>query len=189
MPLNDNAYTIPSSGYVGWAPPGTPPPADADLHPDDWAAPWSVVGHVGTEENDGAPEISYDGGDLTAKGSWSKRRIRTVKAAETEAIAWSLSQIDKVALGLYFGGTGGATAGRFQRRTTDADTTEHAMLIVWLDGDEVFGVWYDNVSTKKGDSLDFTDNENPVMLPLSSTVLDPVTGTLISEWISTVIGS
>lgn len=185
MPLNDDAYTIPASGHVYTAPRGTAIPADLRTPGGAWEEP----GHVGTEENDGVPEFPFDGGDVTTKGSWAKKAIRTIVAPETESINWSLSQIDRTTLGLYFGGTGGSTAGRFERHTTDANTKEHALLIVWEDGDEAFGVWYDSVSTKKADAISLADNENPVMLPVTSTVMDPLTGTLKSAWVSSTIGS
>ena len=187
MPENDSAYTIPSSGKVYLAPSGTPSPAVADL--DAPTSPWSELGHVGTEDNTGAPNIQYDGGDKTTKGSWAKKSIRTITAAITDYITMSLSQIDRTTLGLYFGGTGGTTANEFAGNTTDPNTTETALLIVWQDGTEYFGVWYSRTEVGRDDSIDLTDNENPAMLPVRFTVLDPPTGTLKFKFISSIIGS
>lgn len=187
MPLNDAGYTIPTSGRVYLAPPGTADPGVNALQSP--PAPWAELGHVGTEENDGAPEIQYDGGDKTTKGSWAKKNVRTITAAITDFITMSLSQIDRTTLGLYFGGSGGNTPGEFAGNTTDPTSTRVALLIVWQDGDAYFGAWWANTEAGREDSIELTDNENPAMLPVRFTVLDPVAGTLKFKFLSSTIGS
>lgn len=187
MPENDAAYTIPAIGRVYRAPAGTPAPTSATLNaPPD---PWVEVGHVGTEDNTGAPQVQFDGGDKTVKGSWAKKAIRTITAAITDYVTMSLSQIDRDSLGWYFGGTGGTTAGEFAVNTTDPNSTESALLIVWQDGTEYFGIWYSRTEIGRDDSIDLTDAENPVMLPIRATILDPTTGTLKFKFVAATIAA
>lgn len=185
MPEVDAAYTIPSVGRVYLAPSGTVAPTGAGLAaPPD---PWVEVGHVGTEDNTGAPQIQYDGGDKTVKGSWAKKAIRTITAAITDYVTMSLSQFDRTTLGIYFGGTGGTVAGEFDINTTDSNTTETALLIVWQDGSAYFGVWYSRSEAGRDDAIDLTDAENPAMLPVRFTILDPTAGTLKAKFLAATI--
>lgn len=193
--LNDAGYTIPTTGIVCVAPVGTALPAYSAVAA--LAATWpaapasfAILGHVGTEDNTGAPEFSFDGGETTVKGSWSKKSIRTTKSPVTDNITYSLSQIDRTTIGYYYGGTGGSTAGQFDISTTDtATTTETATLVLFNDNGAIFGWGWSRTSTSRADTISLTDAENPVLLPVSATILDPLSGTLKQRVYGGTIGT
>lgn len=193
--LNDAGYAIPTTGIVAVATVGTALPAYsvvAALSATWPAAPvgWGILGHVGTEDNTGAPEFSFDGGETTVKGSWSKKSIRTTKSPVTETATFSLSQIDRTTLGYYYGGTGGSTAGQFDTNTTDTATdTRTAMLVLFNDNGNIFGWGWSQVSVSRADTIALSDAENPVLIPVGATILDPSSGTLKQRVYGGTIGT
>lgn len=194
MGLNDAGYAIPTTGIVCVAPVGTALPANTAIQA--LAATWpaapagfSILGHVGTEDNTGAPEFTYEGGEKTVKGSWSKKAIRTAVSPVVDTVNFSLSQIDRSTVGMYYGGTGGSTAGQFDTNTTDTATdTKTAMLVLFNDQGLIFGWGWSQVSVSRADTISLADAENPVMLPVGATVLDPASGTLKQRVYAPTIG-
>ena len=192
--LNDAGYAIPTTGIVCIAPAGTTLPLNSAIQA--LAATWpaapasfSILGHVGTEDNTGAPEFTYEGGEKTVKGSWSKKSIRTTLSPVVDTVNFSLSQIDRVCVGMYYGGSGGATAGQFDTNTTDTATdTRTAMLVLFNDNGLIFGWGWPHVSVSRADTISLTDAENPVLLPVGATVLDPTSGTLKQRVYAPTIG-
>lgn len=192
--LNDAGYAIPVTGIVAIAPAGTTLPLYTAIAP--LAATWpaapagfSILGHIGVEDNTGAPEFSFDGGDTTVKGSWSKKSIRTIKAPVTDSVKFSITQIDRTALGLFYGGTGGSTAGQFDTTTSDTATeTKLALLTLFNDNGSIFGWGWNNTSISRADSIALTDPEQPVSLPVGATILDPSSGTVRQRVYGPTIG-
>lgn len=172
IPLNDEAYLIPGNAFVYTAAAGTAAPLAADL--DAPLAAWTLVGHLGLDDGTGMPSFEFEGGETTVKGSMSKKNIRSSVSKITRSVAFSLSQFDRTGLGLYYGGTGGATTDLFGvKAASDGVPTNHALLFTFRDGDVWVGFWAGVVDTLGADSLATEDVENAVLLPLRSTILDP----------------
>lgn len=185
MPLVDAAYLTPANAFVYTAPAGTAAPAAADL--DAPAAPWVVAGHLGLDDGTGMPSFEFEGGETTVKGSMSKKNIRTNVTKVVRSVTWSMSQFTRNALGLYFGGTGGAVTDLFSVMADDDGVpTRGAILFTFRDGAKWIGFWAGQVDTIGADSLSTEDVENAILLPLRSTVLDAAdpSTTPRFQWIS-----
>lgn len=174
MPLVDAGYFIPGNAFVYSATAATAAPAISAL-----ASPpvaWTLVGHLGLDDGTGLPDFEFDGGDVTAKGSMSKKIIRTQVAKVTRAVTWSVSQFTRECLGLYYGGNGAATTGYFDVLAADDGVpTRKALLFTFNDGGTWVGFWAGVTDTIGADTLSTGDVENAVLLPLRSTILDSAT--------------
>lgn len=171
MPLVDAGYFIPGNAFVYTAAAGTAAPVSTALNAPPIA--WTLVGHLGLDDGTGMPEFAYDGGEVTVKGSMSKKAIRTSVSKVVRSVNWSVSQFTRNVLGLYFGGTGGAVTDYFDVfAATDAVPTKTALLFTFNDGGNWIGWWAGQCATSSGDNLSTGDVENALLLPLTSTVLD-----------------
>lgn len=174
MALRDDAYVIPSRILVYTAPVGTviaDPVTKAGL--DTPPNPWALLAHVATEEGDGAPGFTRDGGDVTKKGSMTKRQIRTVIAAVATGMEMDFTQLSRETLALYHGTAGGTTAGRFSVYSSDNGATETAVLVVWEDGTKRVGLTCERGSWSGRDSITTDSVEDAVRVPMSLSFLDP----------------
>lgn len=177
MPLIDAGYFLTSNAYVYTAPVGTAKPAAtaaALATPD---AAWVLLGHLGTEAGDGMPEFGLNGGDVTPKGSMSKKQIRTITAAVTREIDFNLTQFTRDALALYYGSNGGAVDGYFDvQGVDDGNSTEKALLFTFRDGTNWVGFWAGRASISGQDSIKTEKPEDAIAVPLKAIALDPATG-------------
>lgn len=189
MALIDSGYILPSRIVVYKAPVDTPAPAAADLT--DPNSPWEIVGHVADEEGNGAPSFTRDGGDVTTKGSMSKRAIRQVVAAVNTGLDMDFTQFSRVPLSLYTGTDGGNVAGVFSvEGASDGGTTESAALVVWEDGADSVGLYAPHGSWTGRDNIDTDSVEDAIAVPVhfgfldSDTITGPTGKPLRYSWIS-----
>jgi len=191
MPLTDAGYFLPSAGgtMVYTADIDTPAPADLGTP----GADWNVVGHVGDESGDGDPAFTRDGGDVTTKGSMSKRAIRTITEAVTTGVEMDFTQFTRDVLALYHGTDGGTTDGEFAVGANDDGSTETALLIVWRDGNIAVGLYAPRVSWTGRDNIDTDSVEDAIKIPMAASFLDSPTQTAATgnplryKWISPVL--
>jgi hypothetical protein len=185
MPLVDAGYLIPGTAFIYTAAEGTVAPAVSAL-----AAPpvaWTLAGHLGRDDGTGMPNFERDGGDVTVKGSMSKKAIRSQTSKITRSITYSLSQFTREALGLYYGGNGAAVTGYFDvLASNDGVPTRKAVLFTFLDGTTWVGFWAGVTDTIGADALATEDVENAVLLPLRTTILDSATPLTVPKfrWIA-----
>jgi len=177
MPLIDAGYLMTGNAFIYIAPVGTAKPAATVEALEAPGSPWDILGHLGTEEGDGLPEWGLDGGEQTAKGSMSKKVIRTSTEAITRELTFSLTQFTRGVLKYYYGTDGGSTPGYFDvQGSEDGTPIESAMLITLRDGNSWVGFWAGRASISGGDSIDISDIENAAMVPLRAICLDPEEG-------------
>lgn len=189
MPLVDAGYVLPSRIVVYTAAVDTPAPAAGSL--DTPGVAWSIRGHVGDEEGNGAPAFTREGGDVTTKGSMTKRAIRQVVAAVVTGVDMDFTQFTRDILSLYTGTTGGNAPGVFAvEGASDGGTTETALLIVWEDGTERVALYAPRVSWTGRDNISTDSVEDAVAVPVHAGFLDSATLTgptgkpLRYDWIS-----
>ena len=174
MALTDAGYVLPSRIVVYTANVDTVAPAAANL--DSPGASWTIRGHVGDEEGNGAPGFTREGGDVTTKGSMTKRAIRQVVAPVVSGVDMDFTQFTREILSLYTGTTGGNTAGSFQvEGASDGGTTKTALLIVWEDGTERVALYAPNVSWTGRDNIDTDSIEDAIAVPVHAGFLDSTT--------------
>lgn len=174
MTLNDRGYVLPSRIVVYTAAVDTAAPAAASL--DSPGVAWTIRGHVGDEEGNGAPGFTREGGDVTTKGSMTKRAIRQVVAPVISGVDMDFTQFTREILSLYTGTTGGNTAGSFQvEGASDGGTTTTALLIVWEDGTERVGLYAPNASWTGRDNIDTDSIEDAIAVPVHAAFLDSST--------------
>jgi len=189
MALNDNGYVLPSRIVVYTATTDTAAPAYTSL--DAPGAAWTIRGHVGDEEGNGSPGFTREGGDVTTKGSMTKRAIRQVVAPVVSGVDMDFTQFTREILSLYTGTDGGNSAGTFAvEGASDGGTTKTALLIVWEDGDERIGLYAPNVSWTGRDNIATDSFEDAIAVPVHAGFLDSETLTgptgkpLRYSWIS-----
>ncbi len=189
MALNDNGYVLPSRIVVYTAAVDTAAPAAASL--DAPGASWTIRGHVGDEEGNGAPGFTREGGDVTTKGSMTKRAIRQVVAPVISGVDMDFTQFTREILSLYTGTDGGNTAGSFAvEGSKDGGTTKTALLIVWEDGAERVALYAPNVSWTGRDNISTDSIEDAIAVPVhagfldSTTLVGPTGKPLRYTWIS-----
>jgi hypothetical protein len=189
MPLNDTGYFIPSLTKVYTAVVDTPKPDAAQLQSP--PAPWVIVGHVGDETGDGNVSLTREGGDVTTKGSMSKRAIRQLVEAVFSGFDVDLTQWTRDALTLYHG-TAGGTAPTVMDIEGQADgaVTEKAALVVWNDGTNSVGLYVPRGGWTGRDNIETSSVEDAVRIPLhvgfldSATLVGPTGNPLRFSWIS-----
>lgn len=187
--LNDAAYIIPSRTVVYSAPVDTPAPDANSL--DNPGAPWVIVGHVGDETGEGNVTFTREGGDVTTKGSMTKRAIRQLVDPVVSGVDFDLTQWDRASLGLYVGTTGGTNPTVFQvEGSADGVATERAHLTVWEDGTKRVALYAPRGSWTGRDNIDTASIEDAVAVPLhvgfldSETLTGPTGKALRYSWIS-----
>ena len=176
MALNDTGYLIPSRIVVWDAPVDTVAPTNSVGGLDAPTSPWAILAHVADETASGAPSLTRDGGDVTTKGSMTKRAIRTIVDPVTTGVDMDFTQLSRDTLKLYHSGTGGTTGGIFQvSSATDGGTTERAMLLVWEDGTSRVALYAPRVSWTGRDNIDTDSIEDAVKVPMHASFLDSST--------------
>lgn len=191
MPLNDNGYFIVSRTVVYQAPTDTVAPASTLSGLNTPGTPWDIIGHIGDETASGNASFTRDGGDVTTKGSITKKAIRTLVDPVNSGIDIDLTQWTRGVLALYHGGTGGAVDGTFAvEGANDGITTQTAMLIVWEDGNSRVGLYAPRVSWTGRDNIPTDSIADAVVIPLhagfldSNTIVGPNSLPLRYSWLS-----
>lgn len=189
MALDDNGYFLVSRTVIYTAPVDTAAPAPGSL--DTPGGSWTILGHIGDETADGNASFTRDGGDVTTKGSITKRAIRQIVDPVNTGIDVDITQFTRGVLALYVGTTGGVTTGVFHvEGSSDGVTTETAMLIVWEDGTKRVGLYAPRVSWTGRDNIDTDSIEDAIRIPLhaafldSNTIVGPNSKPLRYDWIS-----
>lgn len=172
MALVDEAYVLVSRClvYTGAVDAAEPAATAVAL---DTPAGFTILGHVGDETGDGDPAFTRDGGDVTTKGSMSKRAIRQVVEPVNSGVDLDLTQLTRGSLSLYHGTNGGTTIGKIKvAGSADGGTTETSLLIVWEDGATRVGLYAPRVSWTGRDNIDTDSIEDAVRVPLHAGFLD-----------------
>lgn len=189
MALNDNGYFLVSRTVLYTAPVDTPAPAAGSL--DTPGAPWAILGHIGDETAQGNVSFTRDGGDVTTKGSITKKAIRQVVQPVNTGFDVDVSQFTREVIALYVGTSGGSTTGVFQvEGQSDGTATETAALVVWEDGTKRVGLYSPRVSWTGRDNITTDSIEDAIVVPLhagfldSDTILGPNGKPLRYDWIS-----
>lgn len=176
MGLVDTGYVLPGRTVLYTAPVDTAAPTTTLSGLDSPGVAWTILGHVGDETGDGDPSFTRDGGDVTTKGSMTKKAIRQVVEPVTTGIDVDLTQFTRGVLALYTGTVGGNVAGTFAvEGASDGVATESAMLVVWEDGGIRVGLYAPRVSWTGRDSIDTDSIEDAIRVPLHAGFLDSAT--------------
>jgi hypothetical protein len=178
MALSDSSVYIPGTGFIYLAPAETVVPASLTSP----AAPWVNLGH--TSLDDGLT-ITRDGGDSEVLGTWQNPTLRERKDPTTFAITMVAHQVDNTVLSLYFGG-GDATGTDSFGVTATTGTTNRAMYVRIVDGDNSLGLYLPKVSISSEDDVE-VDPEGFLSFPLRATVLQ-VSGENLMEWLAANLG-
>jgi len=191
MALIDSGYFLVGRTVIYDAPVDTPAPAATNVALDAPGAPWAILGHIGDETADGNVSFTRDGGDVTTKGSITKRAIRQVVEPVNTGFDVDITQWTRGVLALYHGTNGGPAAGIFAvEGQSDGLATERASLVVWEDGVNRVGLYAPRVSWTGRDNIDTDSIEDAVRIPLhagfldSSTIVGPNGKPLRYDWIS-----
>ncbi|WP_031513703.1 hypothetical protein [Streptomyces sp. NRRL F-5123] len=159
MALNDLATLVIGSGNYLTAAVGTDIPDDL-LAP---TSPWEAVGHTSLED---VLSISSEGGDATTIGSLQNKSLRTKYSARTETIAFTLQQFDTAGLKLYYGANAPLLPNGLVGVPADPVPTTCAFLAVFVDGENVFGIYAPKAEIYRADDLSVGDTESLAGLPL-----------------------
>ena len=159
--LADNATLVIGTGNYFLAPVGTAAPADL-LSP---TSPWENMGHTSLED---IMTVESDGGEATVLGTLQAPQLRTTYSTRTETMNIILQQWDATGLKLFFGANMADTGdARFMGVPGTPQPTKAAFLVVYIDGENVFGIWAPAVEILRGDDLELEDTENLAGLPLA----------------------
>lgn len=174
MTLNDNGYFLVSRTVLYTAPVDTTAPSTATL--DTPGSPWAILGHIGDETAQGNVAFTRDGGDVTTKGSITKKAIRQVVQPVVTGFDVDVSQFTREVISLYVGTNGGTTAGSFQvEGASDGLATETAALVVWEDGVKRVALYAPRVSWTGRDNITTDSIEDAIVVPLHAGFLDSAT--------------
>jgi hypothetical protein len=171
MALEDAGYFLVNRTLVYTADVDTaaPDPDELDTPP----GGWSLLGHIGDETADGNVSFTRDGGDVTTKGSISKRAIRQVVEPVNTGVEFDVTQLTRVPFTLYHGTAGGVVTGVFSvTGEADGGTTEKALLVVWEDGTKRVGLYAPKASFSGRDNIDTDSIEDAIRIPLRAGFLD-----------------
>jgi hypothetical protein len=157
--LNDNATLVIGSGNYLTAPTGTDIPEDL-LVP---VSPWEPVGHTSLED---ILAISSEGGEATTIGSLQNKSLRTKYSTRQETIAFTLQQFDTAGLRLFYGSNAPTLPNGLVGVPTDPVPTTCAFLAVFVDGENVFGIYAPKAEIYRNDDLSIGDTESLAGLPL-----------------------
>jgi hypothetical protein len=158
--------------------------------PTDLATPGVGWTSVGFTSRDNLPAIGSDGGTSTVLGVWQNAALRSVDTEQAvDIVDFWLAQFSKTGLGLYYGGTGGATATTFEvSKTTGVSKTERGLLVVIEDSSNpgatpLIGFHAPRTSIGRNDSVSIATDAFSE-LPLRASILNPVTTAYKFAWIS-----
>lgn len=163
MARDKSVVFVPAKGEYWLAPAGTAFPTDPD---DPGAGAWVEIGHT---SRDTPMQVSRDGGETTALGSWQDANLRSEVAAITYRIAFNLLQYDETGLKLYYGANAAVVSGRV-RPPKSPVATESALFIRIIDGAKAQYRHYKRVSIIGADSEEF-DVAQLASLPVAATIL------------------
>lgn len=187
--LNDSAYVIVSRTVVYTAAVDTVAPDANSL--DSPGVAWTILGHIGDETGEGNATFTREGGDVTTKGSMTKKAIRQVVDPVVSGLDMDITQWDRSSLALYVGTSGGTNPTRFDvAGVNDGVATERAVLVVWEDGVKRVGLYAPRGSITGRDNIDTASIEDAVAVPLhvgfldSETINDENDDALRYSWIS-----
>jgi hypothetical protein len=171
------------------APVDTAAPSAASL--DSPGVAWTILGHIGDETAQGNVAFTREGGDVTTKGSITKKAIRQVVQAVATGFDVDVTQFTREVIALYVGTTGGSTAGVFAvEGQYDGQATETAALVVWEDGTKRVALYAPRVSWTGRDNITTDSIEDAIAVPLhaafldSNTIVGPNAKPLRYDWIS-----
>jgi|SRR6187551_168568 len=187
MALVDAGYTIPGTAFFYTAAQDTVAPAATNTALAAPAVAWTLEGHLGLDDGTGMPNFEFEGGEVTVKGSMSKKAIRTSVSKVGRTIPFSLSQFTRNCLALYYGGTGGVADGVFDVMAADDGVpTRRAILFTFNDGGNWVGFYAPRADIIGADALSTEDVENALLLPLRATILDSATPLSVPKfkWLS-----
>lgn len=189
MALNDNGYFLVSRTVLYTAAVDTVAPSAASL--DSPGVAWTILGHIGDETAQGNVAFTREGGDVTTKGSITKKAIRQVVQAVATGFDVDVTQFTREVIALYVGTTGGSTAGVFAvEGQYDGQATETAALVVWEDGTKRVALYAPRVSWTGRDNITTDSIEDAIAVPLhaafldSNTIVGPNSKPLRYDWIS-----
>lgn len=141
---------------------------------------WVNVGHT---SRDDLPEFGFDGGKKQMRGTWQRKRLREVEAADPveDSLKFTLEQWDKQSLELYFGEDAADTPGVFG---VDGNFTpvEKSVFVVLVDGDARVGFYASKAEITRDASIKMP-LDNFAGLPVKATFLNYGTRRLY-DWIS-----
>lgn len=186
MSLNDNAAFVAAKGYVFIHDPATvtkPTPADitAFTEAEGLGPTWTDLGHTSRED---LPEFGFEGGEVEARGTWRSAVLREVVTEQAaDYVIVRLHQFDEEGLSLYYGVENNSeTPGEFEVLDAASATTERALCIVMVDGDQKIGFYAAKASIRRDDAIEMAVDEFSI-LPIRATFLKPQTGGMFS-WIN-----
>lgn len=189
MTLKDNGYFLVSRTVLYTAAVDTAAPSAASL--DSPGVAWTILGHIGDETAQGNVAFTREGGDVTTKGSITKKAIRQVVQAVATGFDVDVTQFTREVIALYVGTTGGTTPGIFAvEGQYDGQATETAALVVWEDGTSRVGLYAPRVSWTGRDNIPTDSIEDAIAVPLhaafldSNTIVGPNAKPLRYDWIS-----
>lgn len=189
MTLKDNGYFLVSRTVLYTAAVDTAAPSAASL--DSPGVAWTILGHIGDETAQGNVAFTREGGDVTTKGSITKKAIRQVVQAVATGFDVDVTQFTREVIALYVGTTGGTTPGIFAvEGQYDGQATETAALVVWEDGTSRVGLYAPRVSWTGRDNIPTDSIEDAIAIPLhaafldSNTIVGPNSKPLRYDWIS-----
>lgn len=188
MALNDAGYFLPSRTVLYTGAVDATPPTSAQL---DAPPGFTILGHVGDETGDGNVAFTREGGDVTTKGSMTKKAIRQVVEPVVSGIDADVTQWTREALSLYHGTTGGVSTTEMSiEGDSDGTATEGSVLVVWEDGTARVGLYAPRGSWTGRDNIETASIEDAVRIPLhagfldSETLVGPNGKPLRFKWIS-----
>lgn len=161
MPLNDNAVFSVGSGNYFHAATGTPLPSDLTVAP---STPWKQFGHTSLED---ILSITSEGGEATVLGTLQNKSLRTKYSSRQDSLAIVLQQFDAEGLKLYYGANAPTLADGTIGVPVDPQPTIAAFLAIYMDGDNVFGIYAPKAEIFRGGDLEISDTESLAGLPLS----------------------
>lgn len=171
MALNDNGYFLVSRTVLYTAAVDTAAPSPDSL--DVPGVAWTILGHIGDETAQGNVAFTRDGGDVTTKGSITKKAIRQVVQPVDTGFDVDVSQFTREVMALYVGTSGGSTTGVFAvEGQSDGIATETAALVVWEDGLKRVGLYSPRVSWTGRDNITTDSIEDAIVVPLHAAFLD-----------------
>lgn len=141
---------------------------------------WVNVGHT---SRDDLPEFGFDGGKKQMRGTWQRKRLREVDAADPveDSLKFTLEQWDKDSLELYFGEDAADTDGVFGV-SGDFVPVEKSVFVVLVDGDARVGFYASKAQISRDASIKMP-LDNFAGLPVKATFLNYGTRRLY-DWIS-----
>lgn len=164
MALDDGATLVIDTGNYLTAPTGTEMPGDL-LSP---TAPWENVGHTSLEELLG---ITSEGGEATVLATLQNKTLRTRYSARTERMTFILQQFDIKGLRLFYGANAPLLANGTLGVPTDPKPTVCAILVIFVDGENVFAFYAPKAEVYRADDLSLSDTESLAGMPIGITPL------------------